>query len=43
MDGRIKPHKKYVEISFTDTGIGISEEDIAGLFNKYKTRKGAGG
>lgn len=42
MDGRIKPHKKYLEISFTDTGIGISEEDIAGLFNKYKRAKGAG-
>ncbi|MBI5180459.1 MAG: HAMP domain-containing histidine kinase, partial [Nitrospirae bacterium] len=41
-EGRVKPHKKYVEISFTDTGIGISEEDIVGLFNKYKRAKGAG-
>ncbi len=35
-------HKRYAEISITDTGIGISQEDIPGLFNKYKRAKGSG-
>ncbi len=35
-------HKRYAEISISDTGIGISQEDLPGLFNKYKRAKGSG-
>ncbi len=41
-DGGKSKHKRYAEISITDTGIGISQEDIPGLFNKYKRAKGSG-
>ncbi|MBI5044169.1 MAG: PAS domain S-box protein [Nitrospirae bacterium] len=39
--GKAKYHKRYAEISISDTGIGISQEDLSGLFNKYKRAKGS--
>lgn len=41
-DGGKTRHKRYAEISISDTGIGISQEDLPGLFNKYKRAKGSG-
>ena len=41
-DGGKSRHKRYAEISISDTGIGISQEDLPGLFNKYKRAKGSG-
>ncbi|MBI5180701.1 MAG: PAS domain S-box protein [Nitrospirae bacterium] len=40
-DGGKAKHKRYAEISISDTGIGISQEDLPGLFNKYKRAKGS--
>ncbi len=39
---KAKHHKRFAEISISDTGIGISQEDLPWLFNKYKRAKGSG-
>ena len=40
--GAVPSDRKYVEISISDTGIGIAEDKIASVFEKYKTIENPG-
>jgi len=37
---RAKENRSFIEISVTDTGVGISQENLDKLFNEYYTSKG---
>jgi signal transduction histidine kinase len=39
---RLEPAARFIEVEFTDTGHGISEQDIEKLFNPFFTTKEPG-
>ena len=42
ISGRLSKNRKNIEISFTDTGVGISKENIKKLFDPFFTTKEGG-
>jgi two-component system NtrC family sensor kinase len=42
VSGRLSPDKRYVEVRFVDTGVGIPKENIHKLFDPFFTTKSSG-
>ena len=42
VSGRLSPDKKYVQIQFIDSGVGIAKENINKLFDPFFTTKNSG-
>jgi two-component system, NtrC family, sensor kinase len=42
VSGRLSPDKKYVQIQFIDSGVGIAKENINKLFDPFFTTKSSG-